>query len=171
MKKYNDSNKNLNRQKGMTFIELMIVTVILAVLASTGVPALQSLFERRNVFAIGDFFVKTMKLARLEAIQRGEDITVVSTTGTDDWSQGWTIQYTDDDDEIQIISTYPSLRNGPVFTSSEFNDSVGVTIRPTGQVVSPGSFELFYVGCEGEQILNYEVFVSGILQKGVSVCP
>jgi len=160
-----------SHQSGMTLIELMITTIILAILATTAVPVMKSLFERKSVFAIGDMFVKSIKLARLEAIQRGKTVRVKTVSGTGDWAQGWFIEFTDDGGNIQTIRTFPPLPSLPNFTSGQFNAGSDLTILPTGQVLSVGSFDLYYSNCAGNQRLGYNILLSGLLQKGVSACP
>ncbi len=159
------------RQKGLTLIELMVTTVILAVVTSAAVPAMKDLFERKSVFAIGDIFIKSIKLARVEAIQRGKTIRVKTTTGTGDWSQGWSIEFTDDNNIIQTVRSFPPLPSNPNFTSNEYDGSPDLTILPTGQVSSIGTFDLFYPTCVGNQRLGFNVLLSGLIQRGLTACP
>ncbi len=171
MKNSNLKVATASRQQGMTLIELMIATIILAILASVAVPSMKSLFERKSVFAIGDLFVKSVKLARLEAIQRGRTVRVITTSGTGDWSLGWSIEFTDDAGVIQPIRSFPELPSSPVFTSNEYDGTPVLTILPTGQVATVGSFDLYYADCVGDQRLGFNILLSGLVQKGVSSCP
>lgn len=137
-------------QRGLTLIELMIATIILAILTSAAVPAMKSLFDRKSAFASGDFFVKSIKLARIEAIQRGRTVTVITNSLSSDWSQGWSIQFTDDAGVIQNIRTFPMLPGSPIFTSDVYNGTNSIlTILPTGQVTTVGTFDLYYPDCVG----------------------
>jgi prepilin-type N-terminal cleavage/methylation domain-containing protein len=166
------------KQGGLTLIELMITTIIIAIIASAAVPTMKSLFERKNIFSIGDHFVKTIKLARVEAIQRGRTVNVLPTApdnnGVSDWSQGWRIEFTNNDDPnniiIEIIRIFPELRGSPVFSSNDYNSNDGISIAPTGQASPLGDFELHYLNCQGEQHLTFEILTSGLVKRGVSLC-
>lgn len=171
MKTYNLKTAPISGQKGMTLIELMIATIILAILASAAVPAMKNLFERKSVFAIGDLFVKSIKLARVEAIQRGRTVRVKTTSGTGDWSQGWFIEFTDANNNIQTIRTFPALPSSPNFTSDEYDGTPNLVILPTGQVSSVGSLDLYYDDCINDQRLGFNILLSGLVQRGVSACP
>jgi type IV fimbrial biogenesis protein FimT len=171
MTKTNWSNTSHNSQKGITLIELMITITVLAILSAVAVPSMKNLFERKTVFAMGGLFVKSIKLARLEAIQRGRTVTVLTQSGTGDWSQGWLIQFTNDAGAVEVIKNFPALQGDPIFTSGVFNGIVDLNILATGQVATVGNFTMFYNDCVGRQILNYNILLSGLMQKTVTVCP
>jgi len=165
MKKLNPNYTAMSRQSGLTLIELMAATIILAILASAAVPAMQGLFERKSVFAIGDLFVKSIKLARLEAIQRGKTVQVRPIADSSDWSQGWVIE-----EGSETIRTFPQLPSSPVFTSDDYDGSPNLVILPTGQVNTVGAFDLYYANCVGDQRLSFNLLLSGLVQRGVSSC-
>lgn len=160
----------LNSQSGLTLIELMVATVILAILASAAAPTMKSLFERNTISSSGDFFVKSIKLARLEAIQRGRTVDVIPTSGTSDWSQGWSIIADDDGGTPQTIRDFPALSGNPVFSSTVYGNGQTLSILPTGQVSVLGSFELFYSDCTGQNKYTFNVLLSGLIQRGISSC-
>jgi type IV fimbrial biogenesis protein FimT len=170
MKKLNYSNTGLRSQQGMTLIELMITTIILAILATVAVPSMKALFERKSVFANGDFFVKAIKLARVEAIQRGKTVSVVTTSGNGDWSQGWNLQFVNDAGNVELIKAFPALPSSPNFTSNIFDGSPVLSFLPTGQASTVGTFEMFYTGCVGNQRLSFNILLSGLMQRGVAAC-
>lgn len=159
------------RQKGMTLIELMVSTIILAILVSAAVPGMKSLFERKSIFAIGDFFIKSMQLARIEAIQRSQTVTVITESGTGDWSQGWRFEALDINGNIEVIKRFPPLPSSPIFTSAVYDGSPNLLVLPTGQVNTVGTFDMYYPDCTGDQRLSFDVLLSGLMKRGVSVCP
>jgi type IV fimbrial biogenesis protein FimU len=171
MKNSNITPLYCGRQKGLTLIELMVTTIILGILASAAVPAMKALFERKHVPAIGDFFVKSIKLARIEAIQRGLPVRVMPTSGNGNWSLGWNIQYTLDDGSIKIIRTFPALSGGAYFFSADFDADDDLIILPTGQVETVGEFDLYYPGCVGEKRHNFNLLLSGLMKRRVATCP
>lgn len=154
----------------MTLIELMIAAVILVIIASAAGPQMKSLFERKSVFASGDFFIKSIKLARLEAIQRGTTVNIIANTGTGDWSQGWNISTIDGNGVVQTIRNFPAIAGSPIFTSQTYDGSPTFSILPTGQVSDLGSFELYYPDCTGDKRLTFNVLISGLVQRSVSSC-
>jgi len=169
MKKLNIANRTYSTQKGLTLIELMIATVLLAIITAVAVPSMKSLFERKSVSANGDFFIKSIKLARVEAIQRGKTVSIIP-VNDDDWSQGWSAQFVNDDGDIENIRTFPALSGSPVFTSAPYSDATPFSILPTGQVSTVGAFDLYYPDCVGDQRLSFNVLLSGLIQRGVRSC-
>jgi type IV fimbrial biogenesis protein FimT len=170
--------KSKNRQNGLTLIELLISTIIIVVIASAAAPTMRSLFERKNIYAIGDHFVKTIKLARVEAIQRGKTIRVFPTAadsnGISDWSEGWHLEFTNntnpDNIFVEVIRTFPAVSGSPNFSSYDYTNSRALSIAPTGQASPLGGFELYYSDCVGEQRLTFSILTSGLIKRGVSEC-
>ena len=170
MKKPRLHTQSMTREKGLSLIELMTAMVIIGILASAAAPAMRSLFERKSTASIGDYFVKSVKLARVEAIQRGRDVTIETESGSGDWSEGWRIETLNDNGNIEVIRSFPALSNAIVFTSNIFGAGTALTIKATGQVSDIGSFELYYPDCEGTQHFTFNLLLSGLVQRGVKEC-
>jgi type IV fimbrial biogenesis protein FimT len=171
MRKLIKLKRPIKAQSGMSLIELMASIIVMSILATVAVPAMKSLFDKKSVFSIGDLFVKSIKYARIEAIQRGRSVRVIAESGTSDWSQGWRIEFTNESGSDELIRTFPALPNTPVFSSVEFDGSLPLTIAPSGQVSNIGSFDLYFSGCDGPKRLNYNLLLSGLLQKRIVTCP
>jgi len=169
----------------MSLIELMVATVIIVIVASAAVPSMKWLLERKSTAALGDYFVKSIKLARVEAIQRGKTIRVITQSGSGDWSRGWRLEFTNDDDPNNIfnelIREFPALPgaiqpgepippNAINFTSNIYDGTPVLSIEPTGQVKTPGGFDLFYTDCKGNEHLTFEVLLSGLIKRGRQAC-
>ncbi len=164
-------NSNFTHQKGMTLIELMVSTVILAILVGVAVPSMKSLLDRKNIESVGDFFVKTIKLARTEAIQRSAVVRVKPKFANgNDWSQGWYFEYTNPDGVNEIIRKFDGLSGNPTFGSNEFNQLTPLIIMPNGQVNTRGTFFLNYPDDCNAGSFFYQVLLSGALQKGIVPC-
>jgi len=159
-------------QKGLTLVELMITIMLLAIIASAAIPAMQSLFGRKNVHAVGKIFEQSIQLARAEAIQRSTTVRVLPAIDGDNWSEGWEIEYTDPvDGSIQTIRNFSAVSGNATFRSDDFTTDAPLTILPNGQVTLLGTFELFYNDCANSpDRLDYQILLSGLLKKTVNPC-
>ncbi|MEY8204335.1 MAG: GspH/FimT family pseudopilin [Bermanella sp.] len=163
-------NSNIKHQQGMTLIELMVSLVVLAIMASVAVPTMKGLFERKNIVETGKYFERSVRLARTEAINRGAIVRIQPTSGSGDWSQGWFLEYTKADASNEVIRTFPAPSGNPSFVSAEFNGSLLLQIRPSGQAVSRGEFTLSYPTNCTVGTISYELLLSGILLKETTPC-
>jgi type IV fimbrial biogenesis protein FimT len=82
---------SLRRARGMTLVELMVVILVAAILLGLAVPAMRNLLYSNQILASTDNFAGALNLARSEAIKQGVPIALVSSSGTNDWSGGWTM--------------------------------------------------------------------------------
>jgi type IV fimbrial biogenesis protein FimT len=162
---------NTQRQSGLTLVELMVATAILAIIASAAVPAMRDLLTSKNVKSISKHFDRSIRLARSEARDRSVNMRIKPTSNSADWSQGWHIEYTDDNNNVQIIKRFDALPYNPIFTSNTFNGANDLIITGTGQAQTVGSFDFYYPGCTGNERYTFNLLLSGMLSKGVSACP
>ncbi len=91
----NNDMKNLN-QNGFTIIELMTVVVMLGIVTAIGLPSFRSMLITSDMVETTNDLILTMKRARSEAMKRGRDVRVCSSTdgascsGTaNNWNSGW----------------------------------------------------------------------------------
>lgn len=167
----------MKNQTGLTLVELLVTTAIMAIILTAAVPAFKGLFESKNIPQIATMFEKVVKLARSEAINRNSEINVKPHSGTGDWSQGWYIEQVitdgDDDtpDDLELIRTFPAVSGNPTFTSEDYNDSNGFKIRANGQLSgAPGSFTLKSPTNCAAGSYTLSLLVSGSIKKVEDSC-
>lgn len=90
--------RHLQKQHGVTLIELMVTISVLAVLTALAAPSFTPLIERWRVRGAVEDLQTTLYHARSEAIKRGGGVTITAIDG--DWSKGWTVEDANDE-EVQ----------------------------------------------------------------------
>ncbi len=88
--------KNINKIKGYSLIELLIVVAMVGILAALSAPAFQDTIEATNTNSQIKVMLTTLNLARSEAIKRGQDVSICASNDgadcdEDDWSEGWIV--------------------------------------------------------------------------------
>lgn len=85
------------QQAGFTLIELMIVTVIVAIFVTVGVPNFQNLISDNRLSAQANRLVSSLQLARSEALQLRTPVSICRSTdgancaGAGAWETGWLV--------------------------------------------------------------------------------
>lgn len=79
---------NLNAQRGMTLIELMVSIVILAILAAVAIPTFNDFFQKSRVRGAADAIVSLLATARLEAVKSDRNVAVAFGGTTAAWCVG-----------------------------------------------------------------------------------
>lgn len=98
------------RLRGFTIIELMIVIVIVAILATVGLPSLRdTVVSARVKTAAGDLHT-ALTFARSEAVKRNATVSVVPANSAD-WSQGFSVRQ--GGTVLNTYDTYPSVSFAP----------------------------------------------------------
>jgi type IV fimbrial biogenesis protein FimT len=91
------------RNAGYTLVETMVASSVLAVLTAAGVPSYSSIISRQAVLSEVAEFQEAVGRARLEAVRRGETVTLCARAPDSplegphcaaegrDWTSGWMI--------------------------------------------------------------------------------
>jgi type IV fimbrial biogenesis protein FimT len=165
----NSKDKN---QRGMTLIELMVTMTILSIVVSVAVPSMKGLFERNNITGIAKSFEQSIRLAKNQAIKLGQVVRVRPISTNSDWSQGWFLEYSrvavDGTITPELLRTYPALPNNITFTTD--NDTQ-IDMQPNGQARAKVDLVLANTPNCSFGVINYDLLVSGYLQKEIVECP
>lgn len=87
----------MNRQKGFTLVEMLTVSVIVAVLLAIGVPSYRYIGNQNRMSMEVNSLLADLQFARSEALREGKRVTAcVSTNGTTctggtAWARGWVV--------------------------------------------------------------------------------
>jgi type IV fimbrial biogenesis protein FimT len=124
------------RQAGVTLVELLTVSVIIALLLTIGMPSYRYVTTNNRMASESDALLGDLEFARAEAIREGQQVSVcVSKTGTScdtatlppAWQEGW-IVYSNPDNVTTVDASDPLVRtdtgfssNGDTFLSSPNN--------------------------------------------------
>ena len=83
----------MNKVKGFTIIELMIVIVIVAVAVALAIPSFSDLIERKSVGGAAEAAYEQLQRARSQALKRSKPILVdfyINGADGTDWAIGFT---------------------------------------------------------------------------------
>lgn len=122
---------------GLTLVELMVVIVVFAILATIGIPSFTNLVANNRATAAANEVLSTLQFARSEAVKRNEDIIAEPTSATD-WSGGWTVFRDVNNDELRSRHAQ--------HTSVTITGPSQLRFRPAGNVVGAESFSIAVAG-------------------------
>lgn len=96
--RFTRSMKKFNHISGYTIVEIAVVLSIIGIVASLAVPSFRSMLLSDNVSSLNNELLISLKRARSEAIARGNNITMCSSTdgmscsgSAGNWEQGWIV--------------------------------------------------------------------------------
>jgi type IV fimbrial biogenesis protein FimT len=157
----------MQKQRGFTLVELMVVVAIAAVLIAMAVPSFTGLIKSNQVSSAVNTFLSDVRFARSEAIKRGGSVVicrsdspeatspVCSTSGNaangNGWVSGWVI-FQDLNNDGTIDAGEPILRLQPAITSVDVMTEGAATPRAkavftaTGRLQATGSVLKFLFG-------------------------
>lgn len=93
--------RRVSNARGFSLLELLIVLVIFAIMASIAVPSFQSLRQHQQLTDTANKLVSALRLARGEAIMREAEVTLSPAEGQD-WTSGWRIEADESNKTIAV---------------------------------------------------------------------
>lgn len=169
------SGFNIERMKGFTLVELMIVIAIAAILASLAVPSFSSFINNTNQTSAFSQLQGDLNRARSEAIKRNARVLVCnSTTGTScsadtDWSSGWVVCFdgdaNNDCDATTTSNPNPQVKRSALKGSLTLNVTASpIRFNPVG--TASGSFTFTLSGnWDGAQDKSLTVSPTGNISR------
>lgn len=126
-----------HKQSGFTVIELMVVTVVLAIAGMYAIPAFDNFFKSTRMRASEGELVTALQFARSEALRRGASVTLSAVNAGDnsnEWGPGMRVWFDDDGDgsydsgeEIRVVAGFHDS-----IAVDGTNGVSDVIFRPTG---------------------------------------
>jgi type IV fimbrial biogenesis protein FimT len=100
---------------GFTLIEALITVTISGILATIAVPSFAQLWRSQQLDSSTQMMLRSLALARQEAIKRGRTLTLANNAAT--WSSGWMLFQDDNnnghyDPNELLLRTFPALPEG-----------------------------------------------------------
>jgi type IV fimbrial biogenesis protein FimT len=109
------------KTNGFTLVELLFTVAILAIVLTLGIPSMTDFIDRSRATTEHRELVKTVNLARSEAITRGLDVNLSALSGSD-WEKGFRIWVDADGD-----ATYDAGEELREFGAFRSNADLSVT--------------------------------------------
>ena len=135
---------------GVTLMECLVALAIMAILSVLAVPSFRDLLARRTVLLTAEALVDDLRFARTEALKRGGQVSVCSSTNglacsqSAVWVEGWIVfvdggdtAEVDGSDEILRVQTR-QLGMASIESDNPANDKISFSFRPMG-MASPAS--------------------------------
>lgn len=154
---------------GFSLIELLVTMVVAAVLLGVAAPGFVSLVQNNRSTVLANQLVTALNLARTEAIRRGVQINVCSSsdgaTCTGNWVDGWIVIV----DGGPVLHAWPALENNAQITQGAATGGV-VQFGPLGAANAAVVFNSEYLKCKGDQARTITVTAGGRVSATPAAC-
>lgn len=160
----------MKKQSGFTLIELMVVTVVLAIIVSAAAPAFRHFMERKSIPQVAKMLEKAIQSARVQA--RSKSTTVTLRPINTSWADGFEVIWVDGAGATHLLRQYPGSPLVATISSNDFSRTNPLIFNPDGQAARTGSFSLASSDANPSSFCQYtlNVMISGLVQKRFSGC-
>jgi Tfp pilus assembly protein FimT len=137
--------KTKSNNKGITMLELMILTVMIGVISTLAIPKFGPVMEKLKLKTAGRDIVSSLRFARSNAVAQRQQFGVYFDLYSKqyvlfkDLANPGSFTYDVGSDSDMVIATLPGSVN---FGSSSFSNSV-VIFKPDGSASSSGAVDLY----------------------------
>jgi prepilin-type N-terminal cleavage/methylation domain-containing protein len=165
---------SMRRAHGFTLLELMIAVIIAALLVGLALPSFRELTIRNTSSELSNQLVLAIQTARSEAVRRGTWVEVVSVSGTNNWSSGWSVvadvdfdhQFTTDATTGTVTTASAAPTNYRVCTTSSGTSGIGgnglIVFGPGGSLAPvQTSFDINVNRPDGKTSMVQHISVTG----------
>lgn len=157
--------------RGFTLVEMLVVTVLMAILAALALPGFRDLIENYRVERMASALAASISHARSEAVRRGRTVSIRKGVACSDkdWSCGWDTLVIDGA-TTEILQQQGS-DSGVV---AERSAAGGLSFDATGHASASAGFRFFPAGRPSSPHATVVCVASGgrvLLVKGVEKCP
>jgi len=148
----------LRVSKAFTLVELLVALVVVGILATLAGPAFTGVFERTRADADSGNLVRALNMARLEAINRGTNITLQPESG-----EGWNglLEVLAGTDKIRSL---PGMSAGATVAAS--GDPASIVFNNLGALDTPAGGTTFSY-TRGNSTKSVSVCTTGRIHTGV----
>lgn len=169
-------------QRGFTIVELMIVLLILAILATIAIPSFRDFIGNSKVTGATNDLVTAINVARSSALQRATPVSVCASTdqatcsGSTNWATGW-IAFTDDTGapgvlngpQDVLLQSWSGIKGDMLATSS--TSFVRYDVTGTMSLAGVVEFDIHQPGCTGNKLGKTVVNRIGSVRSSKTACP
>lgn len=147
--------------RGLTFIELMVAMVLLAILIATAIPNFNDAILGARLNAFAGSLLGSLQVARSEAIKRNANVTVCASAngttcaGSGSWEQGWIVRTGG-----TVLRHQEALPTG--YRVIQAGGLSNITFPPTVVGTTPASFNVCRSSPVGSQERALSLSATGI---------
>lgn len=142
------SLRGLKTQRGFSLLELFVTLGILAIVVSFAMPMFRDVIRNTTVSGETNDLVTALSTARSEAVRRGRSVAVVATSGSQEWTTGWSVIADTDGSNTftaadETISTSPALNpTYRIFAGNAGGGTAQIVFLMNGALLGVNPFDL-----------------------------
>lgn len=156
------------RPSGFTLLELITVLSIVGIAVALALPSFREIGVRSTTTTIANDLIAALAQARAEAVKRGVFVAVISSSGSNDWSDGWGVFADSERDQTfatPVVSHSPIPDHYKVRTKGDGTVAGRIVFSGQGELVGAEQFDINVCRPDGNvaQSRHIRVRTSGIV--------